>query len=125
MIVPLDSGFSVLKTLLKLKEHGVYAIATIKKRRYWLWGVDGDKLTSHFLSSSIGDSDLIMGSYNSVDFRLPIYVSKYMSTFGTLTIDNAESEKFCLLPSDKKNLSLLSQYSTTIWQSIVLMTITI
>ena len=40
MIVTLDSGCCVLQALLKLKEHGVYAITTIKMRRYWPWGVD-------------------------------------------------------------------------------------
>ena len=50
MIVTSDSSFCVLKSLLKLNEHGVHAIATIKKRRYWSWGVNGDKLSfSHLL----------------------------------------------------------------------------
>ena len=70
IIVALDFGLCVLKALLKLKEHGVYAIAIIKKRRYWPWGVDGDKLTTHFLSSSVGDSELIMVLYNRVYFNL-------------------------------------------------------
>ena len=107
MIVALDSGFCVLKSLLRLKELGVYAIATIKKRRYWPWGVDGDALALHFLTSAVGDSDLIMGSYNSVDFKLiclnePKYVSKYMATFGSLALANTESEEFRILQDGSK-----------------------
>ena len=103
MIVALDSGFCVLKALLTLKKYGVCAIATIKKRRYWPWGVNGDMLTSHFLTSPVGTSDLIKGSYDGVDFKLiclnePKYVSKYMSTFGSMTVANTESEEFRVLP---------------------------
>ena len=83
----------------------------------------------YFLSSSVGDSDLIMGSCNSVDFRLiclnePKYVSKYMSTFGTLTMANTESEEFCLLPDGQKKFKLVEPlfYHR---QSIMLMAITI
>ena len=43
-LVVLDSGFCVLEGLIALKKVGVFAYAVIKKRRYWLKHVPGEKL---------------------------------------------------------------------------------
>ena len=75
----MDSGFYVLKLLLKVKEYGVYVINTIKKRKYWPWGVYEGKISSHFPSSPVGTSYLNMGSYNSVDFKLICLNNQNMS----------------------------------------------
>ena len=72
MIVVLDFYSCVPNALLKLKEHGVDAIPTIKKRRYWPWKVDGDTLSSHFLGSTVGNFDMIMGSYKDGDVKLTL-----------------------------------------------------
>ena len=73
-----------------------------------------------------------MGSYGSVGFKLiclnePKYVSKYMSTFGSMTVANTESEEFRLLPDrqNKKFKLVESHYSSIKWRSIVLMITTI
>ena len=86
----------------KLKEYGRHIVASIKKRRYWPWDVDGDIFTSRLMLSPVGTCDLIMELYNSVEFRLilrnePNYVSKYMSTFVPLTVSNKYSKEFYLL----------------------------
>ena len=44
----MDSGFSVLKGLLEIRNRVVYIISLIKKRRYWPRGVYGDAMNNCF-----------------------------------------------------------------------------
>ena len=41
-----DSGFCILKALLKTRKRGVYGSVLKKKRRYWTWGVHGDAINN-------------------------------------------------------------------------------
>ena len=41
-VVVLDSGFCVLKALIKLRKRAVFAAAVIKNRRYWPKYIAGD-----------------------------------------------------------------------------------
>ena len=55
-VVILDSGFCVLKALTKLKEHGVFASAVIKKRRYWPKLVKGDEIEEKMKNKLLGET---------------------------------------------------------------------
>ena len=43
--VIMDSGFCVLKRLLKMRKRGGYGSALIKEMRYWSRGFHGDDIT--------------------------------------------------------------------------------
>ena len=46
--VILDSGVCVLKGIIELRKKGVFASASIKKRRYWPKYIKGDTIKAHF-----------------------------------------------------------------------------
>ncbi len=70
---------------------------------------DGDALISHFLIAPVGESHLMMGSYNSIDFKLmrmneePKYVSEYMFSFGSSTVANTDCEEILILQDGSQN----------------------
>ena len=106
----------VLKVPLKHKDHGVNALTITKKRRYWSWGICGNELSSHFLIVSVGISGLMIGSYNCVDFKFifcmnePEYhVSKFMPTFGLLTVVNKHNTIFVSFKMNRQKFKLIEQ----------------
>jgi hypothetical protein len=85
----MDSGFCVLKALIKLASVGVFASAEIKKRRYWPKYIDGGAIDTHFEVNEIGTTDSLPGLLDGVPFRIYCmkeedYVMKLMATNGTL-----------------------------------------
>jgi hypothetical protein len=85
--VVLDSGFCVLKAIVALKKHGVFASALIKKRRYWPTLIAGNAMKSMFDGEDkrVGDFLGISGSLDGEDYFLwgmkePDYVMKMMAT---------------------------------------------
>ena len=63
MIVELKSFIYVIKAMLKVNEHGVCAIVTIKKKKDWSWVVDRwMKLILFFIKSSL-EIDLRLQTY--------------------------------------------------------------
>ena len=88
-IVIMDSGFCVLKALIKLASVGVYASAVIKKRHYWPKYIDGAAIDARFEDNEIGTTDSLPGIINGVQFRIYCmkeedYVMKLMATYGAL-----------------------------------------
>lgn len=89
--VVLDSGFCVLKAIIKLREVGVFACALIKKRQSWPIGVPGDAMQRRFdrPEVNVGDVEAISGTQDGMPYFLwgmkePDYVMRMMATGGTL-----------------------------------------
>ncbi len=89
--VVLDSDFCVLKAIVALKKHGVFAGALIKKRRYWPTLIPGNAMQSMFDGEDkrVGAFLGISGNLDGEDFFLwgmkePGYVMKMMATGGPL-----------------------------------------
>jgi len=89
--VVLDSGFCVLKAILKLREVGVFACALIKKRQSWPIGVPGDAMQRRFdrPEVNVGDVEAISGTQDGMPYFLwgmkePDYVMRMMATGGPL-----------------------------------------
>ena len=87
MVVILDSGFCVLRSLIELKERGVFASTSIKQK-YWPAFIKGDDINKHFEDKEIGDTDSLPGTMDGVPFHVfglkePDYVMKVMATYGT------------------------------------------
>ena len=85
----MDSGFCVLKALIKLASVGVFASAEIKKRRYWPKYIDGGAIDTHFEVNEIGTTDSLPRVLDGVPFRIYCmkeedYVMKLMATSGAL-----------------------------------------
>ena len=84
----MDSGFCVLKGLVQLASvNGVYALALIKKRRYWPKYIDGTAIDSHFDLKEIVTRDSLPGTFNGINFKVfcmkeKDYVMKLMATYG-------------------------------------------
>ena len=88
-VVIMDSGFCVLKALIKLASVGVYGSAVIKKRRYWPKYIDGGAIDTHFDFKEIGTTDSLPGTMDGVSFKIHCmkeedYVMKLMATYGAL-----------------------------------------
>ena len=88
-VVIMDSGFCVLKALIKLASVGVFASAVIKKRRYWPKNIAGDAMDTHFEGNEVGTTDSLPGILDGVPFRVYCmkeedYVMKLMATYGAL-----------------------------------------
>ena len=83
----LDSGFHVLQAIVKLKKRGLFAVALIKKCRYWPKYVPGNEIIAHFDNKDVGDVDTIEGTMDVVPFHIhamkePDYIMMLMSTYG-------------------------------------------
>ena len=98
-VVILDSGFCVLKAIVKLREYGVFASAVIKKRRYWPSLVKGDVIEKYMNEENkkIGDGDAIQGTlngskYNIFCFKDSTFIMKLMSTYGTLRVPDDQAD---------------------------------
>ena len=88
-VVVLDSGFCVLKGIIKLAECGVYAAAQIKKRRYWPAMVPGEAIKDRLQDYAVGSMQAIKGTMNSIPYTIfslkePDYISNMMSTYGSI-----------------------------------------
>jgi hypothetical protein len=68
--VVLDSGFCVLKTIVALKKHGVFAGALIKKPWYWPTLIPGNAMQSMFdgEDKQVGDFLDISGNLDGEDY---------------------------------------------------------
>ena len=87
-VVILDSFFCVLKGIVELKKHGVYASALIKNQKYWPKYIKGGAIRDHFKDENVGDCNSWKGSMEEVPFHVyamkePDYVMSLMSTYGT------------------------------------------
>jgi hypothetical protein len=94
--IVLDSGFCVLKGILKLKEHGLYACALIKKRGSWPVGVPGNMIQRRFdrAEVNVGDVEAITGAMDGQEYFLwgmkePDYVMRMMSAGGPLSANES------------------------------------
>lgn len=92
--VVLDSGFCVLKAIIKLREVGVFACALIKKRQSWPIGVPGDAMQRRFdrPEVNVGDVEAISGTQDGMPYFLwgmkePDYVMRMMATNGAAGSD--------------------------------------
>jgi Transposase IS4 len=89
-MVVLDSGFCVLKALIELRQHGVFAAAVVKKRRYWPKYIDGEGIKQHFEDRPVGSADAVCGTLEGVPFNVTCvndvdYINIMMATYGTMT----------------------------------------
>ena len=87
-MVVLDSRFCVLKGIVELKKHGVYASILIKKQKYWPKYIKGKAIKQHFEGKQVGDCNSWKGNMDEVPFHVytmkePDYVMSLMSTYGT------------------------------------------
>ena len=92
--VILDSGFRVLKALIKIKRHDLFACALIKKQCFWPTGEPGVAMDEHMVGSKVGSVDAIQGSSEGVVYNLwamkePDYVMKMMAMGGSLMTDDS------------------------------------
>ena len=99
--VILDSGFCVLKALLELKRHGLFACALIKKHCFWPTGVPGVAIDEHMAGKEVESVNAIQGSSEGVVYNLwamkePDHVMKMMATGGSLmTNDSCRTTSRC------------------------------
>ena len=96
--VILDSGFCVLKGIVEVKKKGIFAGASIKKRRYWPLLVPGEAINLHFQSKNVGDTDVLAGNLDGVEYFIwgmkePDYIMKIMGTGGTLVTDGCKEAR--------------------------------
>ena len=69
-VVILDSGFCVLKAMIKLRMKGVFAAAVIKKRRYWPRYIKGDAINEHMEDLEVGECDCVCGNMESIKYHV-------------------------------------------------------
>ena len=84
----LDSRFCVLKGIVELKKHGVYASTLIKKWKYWPKYIKGKAIKQHFEVKQVGDCDSWKGNMDEVPFHVYTmkesdYVMSLMCMYGT------------------------------------------
>ena len=68
--VILDSGFCVLKGLIRLRKKGFSPCAVIKKRRYCPAMVPGKDIEDPFREVEVGETDAIQGTVDGVIYNL-------------------------------------------------------
>ncbi|KAI2498691.1 Transposase IS4 [Fragilaria crotonensis] len=88
-VVIMDSGFCALQSLIQLASVGVYGSAVIKERRYFPKYINGDAIDPHFESKGIGETDILPGTLDGINFKIfcmkeEDYVMKLMATYGAL-----------------------------------------
>ena len=62
----IDSGFCVLKGLIKLRKKGVFACAVIKNIIYWPSMVPDKETEDNFWEVEVGETDAIQGTVDDV-----------------------------------------------------------
>ena len=85
-VVIMESWFCVLLGIITLKKIGVYALALIKKQRYWPNCITGSKITDHFGGEELGTTTRNPGMIDGVKCDIfatkgPDYVMMLMSTY--------------------------------------------
>jgi hypothetical protein len=88
-IVIMDSGFCVVKAIVELLKHGVYASAVIKKRRYWPRYIDGKQMNEFFADKESGYVQVKKQMLDGIEYKVYAmkeanYVSSFMTTYGTV-----------------------------------------
>ena len=73
-VIHLDSGFCVLQGVLALRMHGLYAVAIIKKKRYWPKHIDGDFITTGVANLPLGTCVAQLGKARRGPFEFPFYL---------------------------------------------------
>ena len=93
--VVLDSGFCVLKGIIKLREMGLFACVLIKKRQSWPIGVPGDAMQARLDQPgvNVGDVNAVFGTQDGMPYNLwgikePNYVMRMMATGGPNSVDD-------------------------------------
>lgn len=86
-VLVLDSGFCVLKTLVALRQNGLFAAALINKWWYWPNYVPGVEIAKKMDGDAVGDVKTIQGSLDGTPYSIfcmkePEYIMKMMSTYG-------------------------------------------
>ena len=115
--VILDSGFCVLLALIALKKIEGLSAALIKKRRYWPRYVKGEEIKAHLEDAPVGDSQILSGKINGVNFDLfcvkyPDYVMTLISTYGSLQTHSNQKES--VRTDDKGKLLKTFKYTEVI-----------
>ena len=88
--VVIDSGLCVANFIFALAAKGVYAVALIKKRRYWPKSVAGDLIEQNFAYKEVGGVDMLEAStedgkpFRVFFLKYPEYVMKVMASWMTL-----------------------------------------
>ena len=88
-VVILDSGFCVTKSLVEIRNKGLFETELIKKRIYWPSNIKGDAINAHFPLKEVGNVDAVKQVEDWVDYHVLCmkdtdYVMKVMTTYGTL-----------------------------------------
>ena len=94
-IVILDSGFCILRTIIKLKKMGVYASAMIKKQRYWHKHVAGESIKGHMSMKQVGTCEWMPRILDGIEFNFyalkePDYTLMMMNTYDSLIIKDGQ-----------------------------------
>lgn len=89
--VILDSAFCVIEGLVDLALKGVYAVAVVKKRKYWPRHVPGDAIISYMKDKPVGELHVAQGKVNNVQInfncvRHSRYTFILASTYGSHNI---------------------------------------
>ena len=74
IVLILESGLCVLVGVCALSSRVVYAVAQIKKWRYWPKNVPGDFIIHEFEDYQLGETNALAETLNNVPFR--VYVMK-------------------------------------------------
>lgn len=70
-IVIVDSGFCVLnKALIELGKKGVFALALIKKCRYWPKHIPGEEIKHCFEPLPVGSTNRLPGKWDNIPFGI-------------------------------------------------------
>ena len=69
-MVVLDSRFCILKGIMELEKHGVYASALIKKQKYWPKYIKAKAIKQHFEGKQVGDCNSWKGNMDEVPFHV-------------------------------------------------------
>jgi hypothetical protein len=64
----------VLQGVLALRMHGLYAVAIIKKKRYWPKHIDGDFITTGVANLPLGTCVAQLGKARRGPFEFPFYL---------------------------------------------------
>ena len=93
--IVLNSGFCVLKGIIKLRKTGLFGCALIKKRRYWPAGILGNAMQQFFDANGVNVGDnhdhAIAGTMDGMAYNLwgmkePDYAMRMMAMGGPLAV---------------------------------------
>ena len=122
-VVILDSGFCVLLSVIALKKMGVLSAVLINKIRYWPRYLKGEKIKALFEYAPVGDSQILPGKINGVNFDLfflkdPDYVMTLISTYGSLHTHPNQKKRF--RTNDKGKFLKRSNIRRWLWTTTVI-----